>query len=278
MRPRFATVLALLPPLLWLGPVRAADPAASTADATPFPVATLASFRDCAQCPEVVVLPLGQFVMGSPPSERHRFDNEGPQHSVQVTRPIAIGKYPVTMQELAAWRQGSVAASDARLPAVMVTWYDAQHYVQWLSQQTGHRYRLPTEAEYEYAERAGTMTPYYWGSDIGKGHANCLGCGSPVDGTGSTPVGSFAPNAFGLFDMAGDVFEWVQDCYFETYEGAPSDASVARESSSGECPMRVLRASSWFNLPSFLRSAYRFRELPGGRSARRGFRVVREPG
>jgi len=159
----------------------------------------------------------------------------------------------------------------------MVTWYDAASYADWLSKQTGHKYRLPTEAEYEYAERAGTASPYYWGNQIGKANANCIGCGSILDGTGSTKVGSFTPNAFGLFDMAGDVFEWVQDCYFDSFDGAPGEANIARESEKGDCQMRVLRASSWFNLPSFLRSAYRFRELPGARNLRRGFRVVREP-
>jgi formylglycine-generating enzyme required for sulfatase activity len=224
----------------------------------------------------MVVLPPGEFMMGSPATERHRFDNEGPRHAVRVTRPIAIGKYLVTAGELAAWRGNPPPAGAERFPAVMVSWLDAEQYAKWLSQRTGHRYRLPTEAEYEYAERAGSTSPYYWGPDIGKANANCAGCGSSLDGTGSTKVGSFPPNAFGLYDMAGDVFEWVEDCYFETYEGAPSNAEVARQAPSGDCAMRGLRGSSWFNLPSFLRSAYRFRELPGSKSARRGFRLVRE--
>jgi formylglycine-generating enzyme required for sulfatase activity len=97
-----------------------------------------------------------------------------------------------------------------------------------------------------------------------------------VDGVGSTPVGSFASNAFGLYDMAGDIFEWTADCYAESQAGAPAEAHVARQAASGDCQMRTLRGSSWFNLPSFLRSAYRFREIPGGKNSRRGFRVVRE--
>lgn len=250
--------------------------AGNTGGQEPAGPAALSSFRDCDVCPEMVVLPTGDFLMGSPASERYRFDNEGPQHLVHVRRRIAMARYPVTAAEFAAWKKTPVRPGEGRFPAVMLTWFEATEYAAWLSQKTGHSYRLPTEAEYEYAERAGTVTPYYWGNDIGHGNANCLGCGSAVDGTGSTMVGSFPPNRFGLYDMAGDVFEWVADCYFETYEGAPTDAEVARQSRDGTCAMRVLRASSWFNLPVFLRSAYRFRELPSSRSARRGFRVVRE--
>lgn len=240
-----------------------------------FPVRVGGSFRDCPYCPRMVVLPAGRFLMGSPRNEKYRFDNEGPRHPVTVPRPFAMAAHPITVQQLAAWRKTRVPPGEARYPAVMISWYDAVAYAKWLSGKTGHRYRLPTEAQYEYAERAGTHTPYYWGEGIGKANANCIGCGSPLDGTGSTPVGSFPPNRWGLYDMAGDVFEWVADCYYESYAGAPSVADVARQSAHGECPMRVLRGSSWFNLPSFLRSAYRFRELPASRSARRGFRLVR---
>jgi formylglycine-generating enzyme required for sulfatase activity len=246
--------------------------ARALAAAPGFPADLGARFRDCPDCPQMLALPLGQFMMGSPAGEHHRFDNEGPQRLVHVTHPIAIGVYPITNAEFAEWKGRAPRPGEERLPAVMVTWFDATQYAQWLSQKTGHKYRLPTEAEYEYAERAGTTSPYYWGAAIGKGNANCIGCGSAVDGTGSTPVGSFTPNAFGLYDMAGDVFEWVQDCYFDTFDNAPTEASIAREQTGGDCQMRTLRASSWFNL----RAAYRFREIPGGKSARRGFRLVRE--
>jgi formylglycine-generating enzyme required for sulfatase activity len=246
---------------------------ARAADGFPVPVGR--SFSDCPYCPRMVVLPAGHFLMGSPPSEKYRFDNEGPQHPVMVPRAFAMAAYPITQEQLAVWRKTQVPPGEARNPAVMVTWYDAMAYARWLSVRTGHRYRLPTEAQYEYAERAGTRTPYYWGDTIGNGNANCVGCGSPLDGTGSTPVGSFPPNRWGLYDMAGDVFEWAADCYYESYAGAPATADVARASVQGKCRMRVLRASSWFNLPSFLRSAYRFRELPASKNTRRGFRVVR---
>jgi formylglycine-generating enzyme required for sulfatase activity len=250
----------------------AADPVAASTNPAP----ATSAFRDCDACPEMVPLPTGDFMMGSPASERYRFDNEGPQHPVHVGRRIAMGRYPVTAAEFAAWKKTTVPPDEGRFPAVMLTWFEANEYAAWLSAKTGHTYRLPTEAEYEYAERAGTVTPYYWGNDIGHGNANCPGCGSAVDGTGSTAVGSFPSNHFGLYDMAGDVFEWVADCYSETYDGAPTNAEVARQSADGNCAMRGLRASSWFNLPAFLRAAYRFREVPTSRSARRGFRVVRE--
>ena len=246
------------------------------AAAESFPASAGKSFRDGADGPEMIVLPTGQFLMGSPANEKYRFDNEGPQHLVRVDHAIAMSKYPVTAGQLAAWTGAAPKAGEENYPAVMVTWFDARDYAGWLSKKTGHTYRLPTEAEYEYAERAGTTTPYYWGRQIGKSNANCIGCGSPLDGTGSTKVGSFAPNAFGLFDMAGNVFEWVEDCYVDNFDVAPDEAHVARQSVNGECAMRTLRASSWFNLPSFLRSAYRFRELPGAKNLRRGFRVVRE--
>ena len=164
---------------------------------------------------------------------------------------------------------------EARYPAVMVSWYDAVAYARWLSTRTGHRIACPPRRNTNTPSAPARRTPYYWGDTIGDANANCVGCGSPLDGTGSTPVGSFPPNRWGLYDMAGDVFEWAADCYYESYAGAPAVADSARESVQGKCRMRVLRASSWFNLPSFLRSAYRFRELPASKNTRRGFRVVR---
>lgn len=247
---------------------------ASGAVTPPWPVGVGQEFRDCARCPVMVVVPSGQFVMGSPATEKGRFDNEGPQHTVVVSHPFAIGKFPVTMGELRAWQPGRGPDPIDDDPAVMLTWADAGQYAAWLSEKTGRHYHLPTEAEYEYAERAGSTTPYYWGNTIGTNNANCFGCGSRWDGKGSAPVGSFAANRFGLHDMTGNVFEWVEDCYFVSEAGAPGDAFVARESQDGTCPQRTLRASSWFNLPSFLRSAYRFHESPESKNSRRSFRLV----
>jgi formylglycine-generating enzyme required for sulfatase activity len=242
-----------------------------------FPVAVGESFRDCPDCPEMVVIPPARFLMGSPAGEKGRFANEGPQHEVVLPHAIAISKYPVTMGDLRRWQPSRSPALNDDSPAIMVTWVEASAYTAWLRKAVDHAYHLPTEAEYEYAERAGTTTRYYWGDAIGVGNANCFGCGSDWDSKGASPAGSFPPNGFGLYDMTGNVFEWVEDCYVESEEGAPSDATIARESPTTDCPMRVLRGSSSYNLPSFLRSAYRFRELPASKSARRSFRLVREP-
>ena len=240
----------------------------------PYPVAAGQEFRDCPTCPVMVVVPAGAFVMGSPPSEKGRFDNEGPQRTVVVSHPFAVAKFPVTMGQLRAWQPGRGPDPIDDDPAVMITWTDAGQYAAWLSEKTGRHYHLPTEAEYEYVERAGTKSPYYWGDSIGLNNANCFGCGSRWDGKGSAPVGSFPPNKFGLHDMTGNVFEWVQDCYSDSEADAPTDVFVAREAPDGKCAQRTLRASSWFNLPTFLRSAYRFHESPESKNSRRSFRLV----
>ncbi len=239
-----------------------------------FPVGVGQEFRDCPQCPVMVVVPAGKFLMGSTASEKGRFDNEGPQHEVIVSHPFAIAKFPATMGQLRAWQPGRGPDPVDDDPAVMITWSEINQYAAWLSAKTGRRYHMPTEAEYEYAERAGTTTPYLWGETLGVNNANCFGCGSKFDGRGSSPVGSFAPNKFGLYDMTGNVFEWVADCYFDSMAGAPSDVFVAREAADGKCTQRVLRSSSWFNLPSFLRSAYRFHENPEAKNSRRSVRMV----
>ena len=155
---------------------------------------------------------------------------------------------------------------------INVGWDDAQLYVQWLSEQTGHAYRLPTEAEWEYAARAGTTTAYSWGNDIGRNLANCDGCGSQWDEDRTAPVGSFPANAFGLHDMHGNVWEWVLDCWNDTYSGAPTDGSAWL---SGNCGRRVLRGGSWVSYPRNLRSAYRDWYPPGIRNYIIGFRVAR---
>jgi formylglycine-generating enzyme required for sulfatase activity len=148
----------------------------------------------------------------------------------------------------------------------------AQQYVAWLSRMTGKPYRLLTEAEWEYAARAGTTTAYYWGDEIGKGNANCFGCGGQWDGKQTAPVGSFAANAFGLHDMAGNVYQWVQDCYHNDYNGAPTDGSAW---TTDDCAIRVVRGGSWGLTPQVLRSASRLRVTPGIRLLNLGFRVGR---
>jgi formylglycine-generating enzyme required for sulfatase activity len=139
-----------------------------------------------------------------------------------------------------------------RRPAINVSWYDAQSYVAWLSRITGKEYRLLSEAEYEYAARAGTQTAYPWGDKIGKNNANCVECGSQWDGKQTAPVGSFAANGFGLYDMVGNVIEWVEDCYQDSYNGAPVDGAAW---TGGDCRGRVVRGGSYGSAADSLRSA-----------------------
>lgn len=155
---------------------------------------------------------------------------------------------------------------------INVSWNDAQQYVKWLSQKTGKEYRLLSEAEWEYAARAGTITRYYWGDEVGTNHANCNGCGSHWDDKQTSPVGSFAPNAWGLYDMAGNVWNWVEDCYVDNYNSALSDGRANR---SGRCSERALRGGSWVNAPQGARVAYRFGFSPTIRNYRFGFRIAR---
>ena len=220
-------------------------------------------FRDCPHCPEMVVVRPGSFMMGSPPSEEDRWDNEGPQHRVTIGAAFAVGVYEVTFSEWEAcasaggcggYRPHDQRWGRGRRPVINVSWDDAQSYVAWLSGETGESYRLLSESEWEYVARAGTQTRYWWGDDIGDNRANCDGCGSRWDDDGTAPVGSFAANAFGLHDVHGNVWEWVQDCWNDSYVGAPNDGSAWE---SGECSRRVLRGGSWYLVPRLLRAADR---------------------
>jgi formylglycine-generating enzyme required for sulfatase activity len=239
-----------------------------------------ASFRECAKnCPEMIVIPAGNFTMGSPATEKGRYTNEGPQHKVTIARPFAVSKLDVTFDDwdVCVSVGGCPQTTDGSMgrgtrPVINVTWDDAQQYVAWFSKMTGQRYRLLTEAEWEYAARAGTTTAYSWGDEIGKGNANCNGCGSKWDYRGTSPVGSFKPNAFGLDDMAGNVWQWVEDCDHADYNEAPTDGSAWI---TGDCSNRGVRGGSWLNGPQFLRSAFRGWYSPGHRDLGLGFRVGR---
>jgi formylglycine-generating enzyme required for sulfatase activity len=158
-------------------------------------------------------------------------------------------------------------------PVIKVNWDHAQQYVAWLSKMTGKPYRLLTEAEYEYATRAGTQTAYPWGDDIGKNNANCNDCGSKWDDRQTAPVGSFAANGFGLYDMVGNAFEWVEDCVHGNYNGAPTDSSAWIE--GGNCKSRIVRGGSWSGSPGLLRSSNRDGIPPESRLDLVGFRVGR---
>jgi formylglycine-generating enzyme required for sulfatase activity len=240
------------------------------------------SFKECAKdCPEMIVIPAGEFTMGSPATEKGRSDEEGPQHKVTIAKPFAAAKFDVTFADWGACVEVGTCAQvevddpgkrQGTKPVINVSWDQAEQYVAWLSRMTGKPYRLLTEAEWEYAARAGTTTAYYWGDEIGKRNANCDGCGSQWDGKEPAPVGSFAPNAFGLYDMAGNVYQWVEDCNHSDYIGAPPDGSAWI---SGDCRFRVNRGGSWYVNPSQLHSASRAWDSPGAGFDGLGFRVAR---
>ena len=226
---------------------------------------------------EMVVIPGGRFQMGCVSGKNCQGD-EKPVHEVRVAS-FALSKYEVTFEEYDRFTAatGRVRADDegwgrGRRPVINVSWEDAVAYTEWLSDRTGERYRLPSEAEWEYSARAGSTTKYSWGNKKGRNRANCDGCGSQWDDEKTAPVGSFSPNAWGLHDMHGNVREWVGDCWNKRYKGAPTDGSAWE---SGKCGRRVLRGGSWLNLPGYLRAAGRYRSTTGDRYFNIGFRVAR---
>ena len=238
-------------------------------------------FRDCPECPEMVVVPAGSFMMGSAPDEEGRDNDEGPVHRVTIEKPFAVGKYEVMFAEWDACvadggcgghRPGDKGWGRGRRPVINVSWNNAKAYVRWLSDKTGKPYRLLSEAEWEYAARAGTTTRYNWGDDIGRNRANCDGCGSGWDNEQTAPVGSFPANGFGLYDLHGNVWEWVEDCRNPSYAGAPADGSARI---NGDCSSHVLRGGSWYNEPKNVRVALRISYATESRSYSHGFRVAR---
>ncbi len=244
------------------------------------------TFRDCETCPEMVVVPAGTFQMGSSASEEGRDYDEGPVHRVTIGQPFAVGVYEVTFAEWDAcvrgggcggYRPADNGWGRGQWPVIKVSWEDAQAYVRWLSQQTGQRYRLLSEAEWEYVARAGTTTPFHFGQTIHPSQANydanyTYGGGRRGQARERTvPVGSFPPNAFGLYDVHGNVSEWVQDCWNGGYAGAPGDG---RAWESGDCRRRVIRGGAWDGNPRYLRSAFRSRDS-GNRLYINGFRIAR---
>lgn len=277
-------------------------------------------FKECADCPEMVVIPAGRFVMGAAPGEEERenlseeFRNRSqPQRSVQVKR-FSAGRFEITrgqyrvfaeatsrksdgcfvwtgtdfeMDQTKDWRGPGYAQDDAH-PVACVSWEDASAYVRWLSQRTGRKYRLLTEAEWEYAARAGTTTARFWGDDPGMAcnYANGadISTKARVPGTSSwgaatcndryaytAPVGRYRANAFGLHDMLGNVEEWTQDCWNANYSSAPADGSAT---AAGDCSLRAVRGGSWDDAPVGLRAAYRVGSPTVIRVYRRGFRVA----
>jgi formylglycine-generating enzyme required for sulfatase activity len=258
------------------------------ASVTPLAKPTYA-FRDCATCPEMVIIPAGSFQMGSPEDEADRSPSEGPQRLVTIARPIAVGKFEVTFAEWEACVAGGGCKSNpapgdegwgkGRRPVINVSWDDAQEYVAWLSKQTGKPYRLLSEAEWEYAARAGTTSPFATGAAVTPDQANFQ---TPFKDDGENregeyreqtiKVGSFPPNAFDLHDMHGNAWEWVQDNWHEDYAGAPSDGAVRP---GGDKTQRAKRGGGWYSLVVDLRSASRQGDQPDHRGGDIGFRVAR---
>ncbi len=274
------------------------------------------AFKECPDCPDMVAIPAGGFVMGSPAREPGRFDSEGPQHHVSI-RAFALGKYEVTSAEFLKflgetgyqpapcdprlymqWRSPgggrafppSPADSEPpRWPAVCLDWHDAEAYIAWLNGKAKAErpalaskpgpYRLPSEAEWEYAARGGTATARWWGDALGKDNANCNGCGSAFDFDTLSDVDNFKSNPFGLYGMLGNVWQWTADCWHPSYVGAPSDG---RAWTGGACDRHVIRGGAWNNLPVFIRSAARSgasADIKGNEydySSLSGFRVARD--
>ena len=261
-------------------------------------------FRDCAMCPEMVVVPAGSFLMGSPDTEQGRQSDEGPRHTVSIGFQLAVGVYEVTFSEWEAcvradgcggYRPRDEGWGRGRHPVINVSWEDAKTYVAWLSEQTGEPYRLLSEAEWEYVARAGSTAARYWwerGSEQCR-HANGFDqdlartdqgrvwmeefdWANPVpcsDGYAWTaPVGSYRPNPFGLYDILGNVIEWTEDCWNPGYSGAPADGTAW---GSGDCLRRVVRGGSWVGDPGYMRSARRHSLVVGYFDDSVGFRVAR---
>ena len=268
---------------------------ASTADAqgrgTPRTASPERSFRDCSTCPLMVPVPAGEFMMGSPESEIRRGSDEGPQHRVVIAQPFAIAKYEVTFAEWdACVAKGGCSHKPSdegwgrdKHPVVNISWNDAVQFVKWLASSTGSGYRLPTEAEWEYAARGVTSTsvpsqPFSTGATIGYKQANydanfVYGLSKiGVYRQKTLDVGSLPRNPFGLHDMHGNVWEWVQDYYKPDYRGAPADGSAV---SSSDCKLRILRGGAWNYYPWTLRSAYRYATPGDVRLNNVGLRVAR---
>ena len=276
--------------------------------------------KDCADCPEMVVIPAGSFATGSRAAEQELASSAGltanltsyenPQRHVNI-RSFAAGRYAISKGEFAAfvrakgyqteaergdgcfawngkewktdtaynWRNVGFAQADNH-PVVCVSWNDAQAYIAWLNQSSGQTYRLLSEVEREYAARGGTQTAFWWGDSINTAQANYGGTGLNYNGSpkgewrqATVPVNSFSPNPFGLYNVHGNVWEWVEDCWHGNYSGAPTDGSAWTTGCSGN--YRVLRGGSWFNLPAYLRSTYRDWITPGGRGGDVGLRLAR---
>jgi formylglycine-generating enzyme required for sulfatase activity len=234
------------------------------------------AFRECDACPTMIAVPAGKFLMGA----HDGADHEKPAHEVTIARPFAVSRFEVTFAEWDACvadgpcthRPDDKGFGRGKRPASNVSWDNVTNeFLPWLTRKTGKPYRLLSEAEWEYAARAGNRGKYGWGDDVGQDLAVCNGCGSPWDGKKAAPVGSFAPNSFGLHDMHGNVWEWVADCWHDNYAGAPIDGSAW---TSGTCERRVARGGGFTDTPNYVLSSTRTPEPPANADDMTGFRVA----
>lgn len=223
-------------------------------------------------------IPAGGFTMGD--DHDALAPEEQPIHQVRI-RPFYMARHEVSFADYdrfaratgrglpddKGWGRGS-------RPVINVSWQEARAYANWLTQESGHKYRLPSEAEWEYAAKAGSLSLYWWGSRSGENNANCFNCGSQWDNRSTAPVGSFKPNAFGLYDVAGNVSEWVEDCFHSSYQGAPLDGSAWADP---DCNERVVRGGAFSRPADAMRSTRRGAFDQNVRLEMLGFRVVREP-
>lgn len=234
-----------------------------------------ADIQDCPACPVLAAVPAGSFTMGSNNSD----PSEKPARRMTIGKPFAIGRTEVTVQQWQACVEALACprVTDAQRapnqPVGDISWDDAQVYVKWLAKVSGKPYRLPTEAEWEYAARGGSASRYWWGEDMKGGTANCRGCGEPWQEGGPTPVASFAANGYGLHDMSGSLWEWVQDCWHSSYRNAPADARAWEEPL---CRQRVIRGGSWRDGASYMPASTRFRYDASVRHSQNGLRVARD--
>jgi formylglycine-generating enzyme required for sulfatase activity/class 3 adenylate cyclase len=254
-----------------VAPPHSSQQAATTKEA-PTPEASSQTSASPITIPEMVSLPGGLFAMGS-----NEDPSEKPTHRVTI-KPFSISKFPVTVREwnrcAAAQACSFVATGEDTAPATNLSWNDAQEFVAWLSRVTQKQFRLPTEAEWEYAARAGTGTKYWWGDQFQPDMANCKGCGGTYDPAKPLKVGSFKANPFGLYDMGGSVDQWVEDCWHKDYQGAPTDGSAWIERT---CSSHVIRSGSWKNDRSYTRPSNRDHYDTNVRYPTHGFRIAVSP-
>ncbi len=283
---RFATFFALVGLALFGGVVSGNAQSALTA-ARERALKPKDTFKECANCPQMIVVPAGSFVMGSPDSEEGHSEAEAPQHTVTFARTFAVGQFAVTFEEWDAcvaaggckkYRPADAGWGRGRQPVINVSWDDAELYVTWLSSRTGKAYRLLSEAEFEYVTRAGTTTPFWWGASISTEQANydgreTYGGGPQEDAREQTvAVNSFAANPWGIYQVHGNVDEWIEDCWHENYTGAPANGSALI---GADCGFHVHRGGAWNSSAEDLRAAARQADSPDYRTSNLGFRIAR---